>query len=347
MRAAILEQGKRSVEIREVEEETVHPGMVKVKIHSCGVCGSDVHLVLHGTLKCKHYPGIPGHEASGTVEEVGEGITKFKRGDRVVISAGTSCGKCSYCKTGRENLCKDLGVFGFDRRGSFAQFNIVEQRYLYHLPEEIPFDQGAILADAVSTPFHAIRYKGNIQESDNVAIIGTGGLGVHGVAIARAFSGGKLIAMDVDDASLENAAKYGADEFISIKKTKNPGKALKEVSGGGGVDLLVDFSGYTSNIEESIRAMNPGGRIVMVGIGRNPLTIKIPFLIIEKMLTITGSYGSDRRAIPELIQLIQDKKLDLSQSITSHHPLEELNDCLEDLENRRKNPIRFIINPNG
>ncbi|MCC5814941.1 MAG: zinc-binding dehydrogenase [Leptospira sp.] len=344
MKAAVLNKGKNLVEIQDVQEAKPSDSEVKVEIAACGVCGSDVHLIAHGTLKCKHYPGVPGHEASGKVVEIGESVSKFKKGDRVVISAGTSCGTCEFCLAGRENLCKSLGVFGFDRNGSFAQFNTVEERYLYHLPDSIPFDQGAILADAVSTPYHAIRFQGKIQESDTVAIIGCGGLGIHGVAIARAFTKSKLIAIDIDENALENASKYGADETISIKKVKNPGKELKEISKG--VDLLVDFSGYTSNIEESVRAMNPGGRMVMVGIGRNPLTFKIPFLIIEKMLTVTGSYGSDRRAIPELIQLIESGKLDLSQSITSHHGLDELNECIDHLDRRIGNPIRFIIEPN-
>lgn len=344
MKAAVLEKGKRQVSIQNVPDRSPSHGEVKVEIAACGVCGSDVHLIAHGTLKCRHYPGIPGHEASGRVVEVGEGVSRFQKGDRVVISAGTSCGECEYCMSGRENLCRSLGVFGFDRNGSFAEYNIVEERYLYHLPDSIPFDQGAILADAVSTPYHAIRFRGNIQESDTVAVIGCGGLGIHGVAIARAFTKSKLIAIDVDENALENAERYGANELISIRKVKNPGKELKEVSKG--VDLLIDFSGYASNIEESVRAMNPGGRIVMVGIGREALTFKIPFLIIEKMLTVTGSYGSDRRAIPELIQLISEGKLDLSQSITSHHSLKELNDCIDHLDRRVGNPIRFIIEPN-
>jgi alcohol dehydrogenase, propanol-preferring len=343
MKAAVLDSGKNKVEIRDVPEIAPGKSEVKVRIHSCGVCGSDVHLIAHGSLKCKHYPGIPGHEASGVIVEVGETVTHLHRGDRVVISAGTSCGICPYCMTGRENLCPEIGVFGFDQQGSFAEYNTVEARYAIPLPDSIPFDQGAILADAVSTPYNALRYRGSIQESDTVAIIGCGGLGIHGVALARVFTKGKLIAMDIDDAALENALAYGADEIISIRKCKNPGKTLKEISGG--VDLLVDFSGFMSNVEQSVRAMKPGGRIVLVGIGRQALTFKIPFLLIENMITISGSYGSDRRAIPELIELIRSKKLDLSRSITSHHSLQELNDCVNNLDRRIGNPIRYIIDP--
>lgn len=343
MKAAILESGKKILDIREVPVPELKPGQVKVKIKACGICGSDAHLVIHGTLKCKHFPRIPGHESSGIIEEVGENVSRFQKGDRVVIAAGTSCGVCSYCKAGYENLCKDVGVFGFDRDGGFAEYNIVEERYLYSLPDTIPFDQGAILADAVSTPYHAIRYRGNIQNGDTVAIFGCGGLGIHAVAIARAMTDGKVIALDVERGPLENATKYGADEIINLKEIRNPGKTLKEITKG--VDLLADFSGYMSNIEESLRAMNPGGRIVLVGIGRQPLKFQIPFILIERMISVLGSYGSDRRAIPELIELYLKGKINLSHSITSHHTLEELNQCLEDLDERKGNPIRFIIQP--
>ncbi|TGK15572.1 alcohol dehydrogenase [Leptospira fluminis] len=343
MKAAVLESGKRTLEIREVEVPRLGPTSVKVRIKACGICGSDVHLVLHGTLKCSHYPQIPGHEASGVVEETGESVSKFKKGDRVVIAAGTSCGECAHCLNGRENLCKNLGVFGFDREGSFAEYNVVEERYLYSLPDKIPFEQGAILADAVSTPYNAIKFRGRIQDGENVAVFGCGGLGIHGVAIARALTSGKVIALDVDRGALENALAYGADEAINLKEVKNAGKALKEISKG--VDVLADFSGRTSNIQESLRAMNSGGRMVMVGIGRDPLTFAIPFSIIEKQITIAGSYGSDRRAIPELIDLYVTGKLNLSKSITGILGLQEINSGLRDLEDRKGNPIRIIISP--
>jgi propanol-preferring alcohol dehydrogenase len=343
MKAAVLELGKTMLSIREVVNPSPLPQQVKIRIKACGVCGSDVHLVAHGTLKCSHYPMIPGHESSGVVVELGEGVAQFSIGDRVVVAAGTSCGKCIHCLSGRENFCKEIGVFGFNRDGSFAEFLVAEERYLYKLPDSIPFEEGAILADAVSTPYNAIRYRGMIQNSDTVAIIGCGGLGIHGVAVARALTKGKIIALDIDSGSLENALAYGADEIIDISKVKNAGKTLKEISKG--IDLLVDFSGFSKNIEDCLRAMNTGGRIVMVGIGRQPLAFQIPFILIERMISVIGSYGSDRRAIPDLIQLYLDKKINLKTSITGVHPLSEINDCINDLDHRKGNPIRFIIDP--
>lgn len=343
MKAAVLPQGSRSLEIQELDLPSLLPNQVKIKVKACGICGSDIHLVLHGKMKATYSPCVPGHETSGVVEEVGEQVTRFKKGDRVVVSAGTSCGKCKHCLAGRENLCEEIGVLGFNQRGGFAEYLQIEERYLHNLPDEIPFTEGAILADAVSTPYHAVKYQGEIKPGDTVAIIGCGGLGIHAVAIAKALGAGRIFAVDIDSGSLENAKSYGADELILVEKNMQVGKVLKEKSGG--IDLLCDFSGFMPNIENSVRAMNRGGRIVLVGIGRNKLEIPMPLFLIERQIRITGSYGSDRRAIPELIQLYKDKKLSLTKSISGVHKLEDTNEFLHALEEKKGNPIRFIINP--
>lgn len=343
MKAAVLPAGSRSLEIQELNLPTLLPNQVKIKVKACGICGSDIHLVLHGKMKASYTPCVPGHETSGVVDEIGEEVTKFKKGDRVVVSAGTSCGKCKHCLAGRENLCEEIGVLGFNQRGGFAEYLQIEERYLHLLPDEIPFTEGAILADAVSTPYHAVKYQGEIKPGDTVAIIGCGGLGIHAVAIAKALGAGRIFAVDIDNGSLDNAKAYGADELILVEKNMQVGKVLKEKSGG--IDLLCDFSGYMPNIENSVRAMSRGGRIVLVGIGRHKLEIPMPFFLIERQIRITGSYGSDRRAIPELIQLYKDKKLSLNKSISGVHKLEETNEFLHALEEKKGNPIRFIINP--
>ncbi|MDF3820709.1 zinc-binding dehydrogenase [Leptospira sp. 96542] len=343
MKAAVLPAGKRSLEIQELKLPNLNPNQVKIKVKACGICGSDIHLVLHGKMKASYSPCVPGHETSGVVEEIGESVTKFKKGDRVVVSAGTSCGTCKHCLVGKENLCEQIGVLGFNQPGGFAEYIQIEERYLHLLPDGIPFTEGAILADAVSTPYHAIKYQGEIKTGEVVAIIGCGGLGIHAVAIAKALGAGKIFAIDIDQGSLDNAQAYGADELILVEKNMQVGKVLKEKSGG--IDLLCDFSGYTPNIESSVRAMNRGGRMVLVGIGRMKLEIPMPFFLIERQIRITGSYGSDRRAIPELIQLYTDKKLNLTKSISGVHKLEETNEYLHALEEKKGNPIRFIINP--
>ncbi|MBI3396830.1 MAG: zinc-binding dehydrogenase [Spirochaetia bacterium] len=343
MKAAVLYSGDRQVRIEDVPRPTPGPGEVRVRVRACGVCGSDVHLVRHGTLPAKSYPVIPGHESAGEVQENGPGASLFQKGDRVVVNAGTCCGTCPMCQKGRDNFCDQVGVLGFDRNGAFAEEIVIPERYLTLLPASIPFERGAILADAVSTPYHALRYMGMMEPGEQVAVFGCGGLGIHAVLLAKALGAGKVYALDVHEGALENARKAGADVLVPMAGVKSAGKRLKEISGG--VDLVLDFSGYYRGVETMFRALNTGGRLVLVGIGRGGIELAIAPLMIYKQLSMRGSYGSDRRAVPELIQLVADGRLDLSGSISGVHKLEELNDCLSNLDTRHGNPIRYIIEP--
>ncbi|MCB1144110.1 MAG: alcohol dehydrogenase catalytic domain-containing protein [Leptospiraceae bacterium] len=345
MRAGVLYRDESRIRIEERDRRPLARNEVRVRIHACGVCGSDVHFTVHKQVRLKKECAVLGHEASGVILEIGEEVRERQPGERVVISAGTSCGVCPACSRGHWNLCASASVLGLEIDGAFAEEIIIEERYLIPLPSGIPFDHGAILADAVSTPYHALKYVGFLQRGEKVGIIGIGGLGVHAVQIANILGANQLIAVDIDPGALENASRLGADECIDAKQSKNIGKDLKELSGG--LDILVDFSGQYKNIENSLRAMNFGGRMVLVGLGKNSLEFKFPMMIVERQIRISGSLGCDTRAIPELMDLYLSGKLDLSQSITSHHPLEEVNECLENLHHRKGNPIRYIITPNG
>ena len=343
MKAARLYKGERHLRVEEVPTPEPGVGEVRVRVRACGVCGSDVHATVHPMIQMKAYPRIMGHESSGTVDSLGPGVTALALGDRVVIGAGTSCGTCRHCLAGRDNACEQVGVLGFDRDGAFAEYVVVPERYAHVLPESIPFDQGAILADAVSTPYHAVRVVGALEAGETLAVIGCGGLGIHALLIGRALGAARTVAVDVDDGALLHAQAAGATEVIDARRVRSVGKALKEVTGG--VDVAVDFSGHYSNISEAVRAMNTRGRIVMVGLGRGRLELALPAVMTYRQLCICGSYGCERSAVPELIGLVTSGRLDLSRSITSHHPLEELNTCLEDLHSRRGNPVRFVITP--
>ena len=342
MKAAVLEKGNPILDIRDVDEPPLGDNEVRVAVEACGICGSDLHITLHPIIRIKHYPLIPGHESAGHILEMGKNVTDLKKGQRVVISAGTSCGKCPACLAGRENRCPEVGVLGFDRDGSFAERIVVERRNVFPLPDGVPIEQGAILADAVSTPYHAIRFVGELQPGQTVLVAGCGGLGIHGVMIAKALGAGRVIALDVDEGALSNAQKAGADETYNARELK---KTMQDIRKIGDLDLIADFSGVYRNAEYLIRGLNPGGRYVMVGLGRGELGFSMPTYMIYKELSIRGSYGSDRRTMPELIELLSTGKLNLSLSITSMHPLSEINECLKKLDSRAENPIRYIIQP--
>ncbi|MBR30553.1 MAG: alcohol dehydrogenase [Spirochaetaceae bacterium] len=342
MKAAVLEKGNPELIVRDVKEPDIGPNEVRVAVEACGVCGSDLHITLHPMIRLKHYPIIPGHESAGHILEVGPGVTDLKKGQRVVISAGTSCGKCAACLAGRENRCPEVGVLGFDRDGAFAEQIVVERSKVFPLPDSVPIEQGAILADAVSTPYHAIRFVGELEPGQSVLIAGCGGLGIHGVMIAKALQASRIVALDVDPGALSNAEKAGAHEIYDARELK---KTMQKIRSIGDVDLMVDFSGVYANAEYLIRGLSPGGRYVMVGLGKGTLGFSMPPYMIYKELSIRGAYGSDARSLPELIDHLHSGRLDLTMSITSKHPLSEINQCLHKLDSREENPIRYIIEP--
>ena len=343
MKAAVLNEGANRLQIEDVPDPVVGPGDVRVRVRACGVCGSDVHATIHPVIAIKTRPRIMGHESAGVIESIGSDVTRLKVGQRVVIGAGTSCGQCAQCLAGRDNACEAVGVLGFDRDGAFAELISIPERYVHPLPDQIPFDQGAILADAVSTPYHALRYTGRLEAGETLAVVGCGGLGVHAILLGRALGAGRVVAVDVEDGALRHASEFGADDVIDARRTRNIGKTLREVTGG--VDVIADFSGFYPGLSASLRALNPRGRAVMVGIGRSKLEVGMAPMMIYRQLCICGSYGCERNAVPELIELVLSGKLDLSRSVTSHHPLHEVNQCLEDLHHRKGNPVRFVIQP--
>ncbi len=339
MQAALYFLGEHNLKLENVAIDEPQAHEVQVKIMACGICGSDLHLI-HGFLKPVKSPIILGHEASGIVCKTGRNVTTVKVGDPVVISAGTSCGKCKFCLSQRENLCPEVGVLGFNRDGAFAQYINIPERNVAILPPNIPFEEAAILADAVSTPYHAIKYAGNLQKNQNILVIGCGGLGIHAIKIAKALEANEIYAFDIDDASLQNAIIAGATQVFNSRNLKELVKKLaKEIQ----FSLILDFTGNFDSVEPLLRLLESGGKYIMVGLSKKELHLKMSSYIVFRSLSICGSYGSDSRALNDLIQLYD--KLNLKTSISEVLPLSRINEGLEILEKRIGNPIRIVIKP--
>jgi threonine dehydrogenase-like Zn-dependent dehydrogenase len=194
----------------------------------------------------------------------------------------------------------------------------------------------------VATPFHAITKRGALRVGEKVAVFGCGGLGIHGVQIAKVCGASLVIAVDTIDSALERAKKVGADEVINPKREK-PVQKIKEITGGMRVDLALEFIGMKNTIEQTIGCVRIGGRTVVVGLG--PETISLPPLtaFVRTELSILGSYGSTTGEIQSLIDLVAAGKLTLSESITERFPLEKVSKGLDHLHKKIGNPIRIVI----
>ncbi|MFF8691249.1 zinc-binding dehydrogenase [Streptomyces sp. NPDC015144] len=334
MLAARLHVPSRTLRIEEVAKPAPGPGEVLVKVEAAGVCLSDVHLI-DGTLTPLLLRGDTvtlGHEVSGTIAETGPGVTRWTAGQRVVLYAGEVRDGVTYTR-------------GVDYDGGWAEYALSAEDALTELPDAIPFDQGAIIPDAVSTPWGAITVTGAVKPAEAVGVWGAGGLGVHAIQLLRAVGACPVVAIDPNPTARERALAQGADLAL------DPGDpALRdrvaEVTGGAGLAAAFDFAGVPAVREQALSVLAPKGRLVLVGLTDQPLTVADGTRFSYLQQRILGHYGSDMPvALPELLTLLQGGRLDFSGSISGEFPLAEAAEAVERLENKTGDPIRLILRP--
>jgi threonine dehydrogenase-like Zn-dependent dehydrogenase len=196
--------------------------------------------------------------------------------------------------------------------------------------------------DAVATPFHAITKRGALRAGEIVVVFGCGGLGIHGVQIAKICGASMVIAIDTIDSSLERAKRVGADGIINPRKER-PVEKIKEMTLGMGADLVLEFIGLKETIEQAVGCVRTGGRVVVVGLGPDIISLPPPSLFVRSELSFLGSYGSSTAEIQSVIDLIANGKLELTESITERFSLREVNKGLQHLHQKIGNPIRIVI----
>jgi propanol-preferring alcohol dehydrogenase len=342
MKAARFYKVKEPLKIDLIPIPELEGGDALVDMKACGICGSDIHIVYEGVTPTPYTPITLGHEPSGVIAALGREAKGWKVGDRVTVNPFITCGKCINCLSGNSQICLSRRVIGIHTEGGLAEFLKIPAKNLVPLPENIPFDQGGIAVDAVATPYHAITNRGDLKVGEKVAIFGCGGLGIHGVQIAKICGASLVVAVDTIDSALKRAMKVGANEVIDPRKD-SPVKKIKEMTGGMGVDLALEFIGLRETIEQAIGCVRVGGRVVVVGLGPEIISLPPPTTFVRTELSLLGSYGSTTLEIQNVIDLIASGKLNLSDSITERFPLEEVNRGLEHLHKKIGNPIRIAI----
>jgi len=342
MKAARFYKAGETLKIEMVHVPKLGGNDVLVNVKACGICGSDIHIVYEGVTPTAYSPITLGHEPSGVIAALGSEVEGWKVGDRVTINPFLTCGKCINCLSGNSQICLSRRVIGIHTEGGLAEFLKIPAKNLVRLSENIPFDQGGIAVDAVATPFHAITNRGSLKTGEKVAIFGCGGLGIHGVQIAKVCGASLVIAVDTIDSALERAKKVGADEVIN-PRNGSPIQKIKKVTGGMGVDLALEFIGLRETIDQAVGCVRVGGRTVVVGLGPEAISLLPPTVFVRSELSLLGSYGSTTSEIQSVIDLVASGKLNLSDSITERFPLEEVNKGLDHLHKKIGVPIRIVI----
>ncbi|GAH62923.1 unnamed protein product [marine sediment metagenome] len=210
------------------------------------------------------------------------------------------------------------------------------------MPDNVPFDQGAVVTDAIATPYHAITARGKLQLGETVAIVGCGGLGIHAVQLCRIAGASRIISVDVDDEILDRTKSVGATDIVN-PKSGNTADKIKEITEGLGVDLALEFVGHQDTIALGVESLKAGGRLVICGLGPDDISLHPPNIFVRSEYEVIGSYAFERRDIAILLELISSGKLDISGSITARFNLEEANTALEHLRDKAGKPIRIVI----
>ncbi|MDR7427017.1 MAG: zinc-binding dehydrogenase [Armatimonadota bacterium] len=340
MRAAVFEGPGRPLVLTEVPTPRIGPGEILVRVAACGICHTDLHYIDHNVPTFKTPPLILGHETSGVVAEVGAEVEGFKAGDRVLLPAVLTCGRCAQCRRGRENICERMVMFGNHRDGAYAEYVVAPAKDVFPLPAEIPLEDAAIIADAISTPFHAVTVRGRVQPGDWVVVYGCGGVGLNLVQIAAAV-GGRVIAVDLVEEKLALAATLGAYQTIDARAVEQPPKAIRKLTDGG-ADVAFEAVGTPGTISAAFDSLRRGGRLVLVGYSAAPAELNAARTMFFEM-EILGSLGCRPVDYPRLIAMVQAGRLQLAPLISHRMPLAEINAGLDLLRQGRS--IRALVLP--
>ena len=338
MRCVQIVEIGQPLEERKVDVPAIGDQDVLVRVRAAGICHSDVHY-RSGVSPVGPLPITPGHEVAGVVEAVGSRVTNVGAGDRVCLHYLISCGDCAYCAQGSEQFCVEGSMIGKHRDGGYAEYIAVPARTAIPLPEEIPFEHGAVMMCSSATSFHALR-KGQLQPGETVAVFGVGGLGMSAIQLAQAMGALDVYAVDISQERLAMAERFGAipvdasvtDPVEEIRRLTGSRSGLPQA--GRGVDVAVEMIGLPLTMRQAVESLSVFGRVVLVGIGAEPLSLHTYGEIIGREAEVIGSADHLLQELPLLIEYARRGVLDLSDVVTQTVPLEAdaINGVMDELE---------------
>jgi len=343
MKALLLKDYKQ-LEVTNMPDPEIGAEEVLVQVKACGICGSDVHGY-DGHTGRRIPPLIMGHEASGVIAQTGANVKQFSKGDRVTFDSTVYCGKCFYCRRGNVNLCDNRNVLGvscgdYRRHGAFAEYVAVPQHIVYRLPEDLSFEQAALI-EAVSIAFHATN-RTPMKLGDSVVVVGAGMIGQLVIQTVRQAGCGKLIAIDLDDGKLQLARELGADAGINANAPNVLAQVL-ELTQGRGADLAFEVVGASAPFNTSVASLRKGGSVTLVG-NLSP-KVEMPLQhIVTRELTLIGVCASSGE-YPACIDLIARGSIDVNAFISAFAPLEEGPMWFDRLYRQEPGLMKVVLKP--
>lgn len=348
MRAAVLDAANQSLHLEDIPVPTPRTGEVLVKVGSCGVCHTDLH-VIKGEVAFP-FPCVLGHEIAGTVAALGPGVQGPPEGTPVACAFVMPCGTCRYCVQGRDDLCETF--FGMNRlkgtlydgetrlarsdgtplwmysMGGLADYAVVPATDVFPLPSGAQRHEAAILGCAVFTAYGAVRHSADLRTGESVAVVAVGGVGMNLVQVARAFGASQIIAVDIVDDKLEMARRLGATHTVNGARD-NVVATVRELTGGTGVDVAFEALGRAETFIQASEVLRDGGRMVAIGIAPGTTTAPLEITrLVRRSQRVIGSYGARTRSdMPRVLDLAGRGVFRPEDVVTRRYPLEKVDEA--------------------
>ena len=345
MKTAVMKAiGKIELEEREIPQPK--EGEVLIKIGYVGICGSDVHYFETGAIGdfVVKPPFVLGHEAAGTVVALGEGVDSLKKGDRVAMEPGKTCGHCEFCRTGRYNLCPDVQFFAtppYD--GVFQEYVAYDASMCFRLPDNVSLMEGALI-EPLAVGFHAAN-QGGAHIGQKAVVFGSGCIGLMCLLALKAEGVTEVYVVDVIDKRLEKAMELGAAGVINSSK-EDAVERIMELAGGYGVDLAIDTAGADVTINQGIRMVKPGGTIVCVGYSRSGKVTLDMSVALNKEITFRTVFRY-RHIYPMAIAAVSSGLINLRNVVTDTFTLDEIQEAMMNSVNDKVNIVKAVIEVAG
>lgn len=324
-----------AVEVREVPEPRLEPQTVLVKARAVGVCGSDIHMWRNGQSWDVAVPVTLGHETAGVVAAVGDDVSGWQVGDRVVCETAASiCGECALCRSGRYNLCPHRQGYGAIRDGAFGELLLAEPRVLHRIPDNVPFEQAA-MTEPFAVAYNAVVERASVTPGDLVVIQGAGAIGALALLVAK-LQGAKttvVLGTSVDVDRMSKLRELGADHTVNITR-EDPEELIRSLGDGLGADLVVDATGVSAALKQGLSLVRPLGSIAKVGWGPQPLDFSLDPLV-AKAVTLYGSFSHTWTTWERVLSLFSAGMLKPGQVLGGVYELEDWERAFEHMVSGR------------
>lgn len=351
---AALWYARNDIRVEDVPEPETTPGNVKIKVKWCGICGSDIHEYLDGPIAIpttevhpisgKKAPVILGHELSGEVVEVGEGVTKFTVGDRVVLEPLVMCGECPACLEGQYNLCENIGFHGLcGTGGGFSEYTTYPERFIHKIPDSISYEKASLI-EPFAVAIHSLKV-GNFSIGDTAVVIGAGPIGLATIETLKTAGASIVIAVQRKSMRQEYAKISGAD-FVLDPDHVDVAEEVKKILGEG-ADIAFEVSGTKSGFIAGLKSLKYAGTFVITSIWNDEVSFNLNDLVYSEV-NIVGTISS-KRNFPAAIALMADKRIQAEGYITKKILLDNIIEegFYELIGSNKKKQIKIIVTPDS